>query len=221
MPFGLKRAPTTFQRMMDRILGDCCKYAAAYLDDVIIFSRDWNSHLKHIKDVFDRLSRAGLTVKRKKCQFAPIYLGHVVGCGLVRPETAKVEAIRDFKVPQTKKDVRAFLGLVGYYRKFIPNFAEISACLTDLTKNIAPARVRWQPQHQTAFNKLKLSLQKEPILVCPARLYQTISAPDRCLGQGNRSSSQPERQHRYRPPSRFLTIPKGNQVATPQQKRNV
>ena len=170
MPFGLKGAPTTFQRMMDRILGDCCKYAAAYLDDVIIFSRDWDSHLKHIRDVFDRLSRAGLTVKRKKCQFAMrecSYLGHIVGCGLVQPETAKVEAIRDFKVPQTKKDVRAFLGLVGYYRKFIPNFAEISACLTDLTKNIAPAKVRWQPQHQTAFNKLKLSLQKEPILVCP------------------------------------------------------
>ena len=94
-------------------------------------------------------------------------IGHIVGCGLVQPKTAKVEAIRDFKVPQTKKDVRAFLGLVGYYRKFIPNFAEISACLTDHTKNIAPARVRWQPQHQTAFNKLKLSLQKEPILVCP------------------------------------------------------
>ena len=84
MPFGLQGAPATFQRMMDIILNDAGDYAAAYLDDIVIYSTNWDDHLRHVTDVLRRLQTAGLTVKPQKCQFAMsrcAYLGHVVGDG--------------------------------------------------------------------------------------------------------------------------------------------
>ena len=120
MPFGLHGAPATFQRMMDQLLVDC---AAAYLDDVVIHSTTWEDHIRHISDVLQKLRRTGLTIRPKKCQFGMdscSYLGHVVGNGQVRPEETKLHAVREFPTPTTKKRVRAFLGLTGYYRKFMP-----------------------------------------------------------------------------------------------------
>lgn len=177
-----------FQRLMDRVLNGCHEYAAAYLDDIVIFSKSWKDHLNHIRDVFDKLAAARLTVKRKKCQFAMAecsYLGHVVGKGTVKPETGKIKVAQNFLVPKTKKDVRAFLGLVGYYRQFIPNFAEKSACLSDLLKNRAPNKVLWRPEHQKAFESLKKSLQLEPILRCPdysKTFWLQTDASDRGVG---------------------------------------
>ena len=118
MPFRLKGAPTTFQRLMDQVLGDCYGYASTYLDDIVIYSHSWQEHLEHITEVFRRLHQAGLTVKLKKCQFGMAqrsYLGHVVGKGKIQPEEGKIEAVQNFAVPKTKKDLRAFLGLIGYY----------------------------------------------------------------------------------------------------------
>ena len=170
MPFGLKGAPTTFQRLMDRVLHGYHSFATAYLDDVVIFSSTWESHLKHLKQVFKRLKDAGLTAKRRKCQFGTTscsYLGHVVGKGEIRPEQCKIQAVQDFNIPKTKKDVRAFLGMVGYYRRFIGEFARKSACLSDLTKKDAPNKVLWTMEHQKAFQDLKSSLLEEPVLKCP------------------------------------------------------
>ena len=133
MPFSLKGSPSTFQKLMDRVLNICHKYAASYLDDIVTFSKSWKDHLIHIRDVFNRLVTAGF----EKCQFAMaecLYLGHVVGKGKVKLEKRKIKAAQNFLVPKTKKDVRAFLGLVGYYRRFIPNFSEKSACHSDLTE---------------------------------------------------------------------------------------
>ena len=124
MPFGLHSAPAMFQRMMDQVLAGCTGYTAAYLDDVVIYSTDWQEHICHITDVLQRLRKAGLTIRLKKCQFGMnhcSYLGHIVGNGEVRQEESKLQAVRDFPTPTTKKRVRAFLGLTGYYRKFIPN----------------------------------------------------------------------------------------------------
>ena len=151
MPFGLQGAPATFQRMMDRLLWDVPEFAAAYLDDLVIHSNTWKDHLQHIQLIFQKLQDAGLTIKPKKCQLAMTkcsYLGHIVGRGEVAPEKAKLQGVNYFPVPRTKKQVRAFLGLVGYYRKFVPNFATIAAPLTDLTRKNSPNNVKWSPRCQ-------------------------------------------------------------------------
>ena len=119
MPFGLSGAPATFQRMMDSLVCGLESFAAAYLDDLVIHSQSWVDHLQHIRHVLQRLREAGLTAKPAKCQFGMnrcVYLGHRVGGGLVQPEVGKLQAVQSFPVPTTKRQVRAFLGLVGYYR---------------------------------------------------------------------------------------------------------
>ena len=136
----------------------------------MIYSDSWEEHLLHIKKVFDRLKGAGLTAKPKKCQFGMkqcIYLGHVVGNGNIRPEQSKIEAVMTFQVPQTKKQVRAFLGVTGYYRKFIHNFATIAAPLSDLIRKNRPNRVEWTPACDKAFDDLKKQLCSDPVLKSP------------------------------------------------------
>jgi len=117
MPFGLCGAPVTFQRMMDKVTRGMNQYANAYLDDLIIFSKTWEDHLVHVRAVLDRLKEVGLTVKPSKCQLAMAectYLGHVVGNGVMKPERSKIQAITQFPQPETKKDVRSFLGLTAF-----------------------------------------------------------------------------------------------------------
>ena len=124
MPFGLKGAPATFQRLMDTVLQGFDSFSAAYLDDVIIYSNSWSDHLSYLQQVFDRIRKAKLTVKQRKCQFAMercYYLGHIVGSGQVQPDPSKLKAVKTFAIPKSKKEVRIFLGLTGYYRKFINN----------------------------------------------------------------------------------------------------
>ena len=170
MPFGLNGAPATFQRMMDRLLRGLGDFAAAYLDDLVVYSSTWEEHLGHIRTVFGRLRDAGLTAKPKKCQFGMsqcVYLGHVVGDGVVQPEQSKIEAVESFPVPRTKKQVHSFLGLTGYYRKFIPDYAAIATPLTDLTRKTAPTRVVWSADCDTAFKELKGLLCSCPVLKSP------------------------------------------------------
>ncbi|KAK7929500.1 hypothetical protein WMY93_005895 [Mugilogobius chulae] len=141
MPFGLQGAPATFQRLMDHVLRDVSQFSAAYLDDVVIYSRSWKEHLHHLQEVLKRIQAAGLTINPKKCAMAHReveYLGYTIGFGKIKPQVQKMEAICSFPVPTTKKKVRGFIGLVGWYRKFIPQFADRSAILNDLTKNSAP-----------------------------------------------------------------------------------
>ena len=169
-PFGLNGAPATFQRMMDVVLQDCTGYAAAYLDDVIIHSSNWEDHISHVTTVLLKLQSVGLTVKPRKCQIAMgkcTYLGHIVGNGEVKLEKTKVDAVRNYPTPAMKKQVRAFLGLTGYYRKFIPSYADLAASLTDLTKKKAPNRICWTPECETAFVALKEVLCAHPILRSP------------------------------------------------------
>ena len=170
MPFGLQGAPATFQRLMDQVLRGLDEFSSAYLDDVIVFSTTWDDHMKNLKEVLLRLREAGLSIKLKKCQFGMdhcTYLGHVVGSGEVHPEPTKIHAVRSFPVPQTKKQVRVFLGLTGYYRRFISNYASIAAPLTDLTRKAAPTRVVWTAKCVNAFQKLKESLCTAPVLQSP------------------------------------------------------
>ena len=158
MPFGLVGEPAIFQRMMNAILGHLTAYVAAYMDDVVIYSSTWQDHLQHIQQTLAQLGKAGLTVKLGKCRFGlqkcP-YLGHVVGRGQLKPIKAKIEAVAGFITPKKKKDVRSFLGLAGYYWKFIPGYSTIATPLTDLTRKELPDRVIWKEEQKQAFDTLK------------------------------------------------------------------
>ena len=169
MPFGLKGAPATFQRLMDRVLHGL-EFAGVYIDDLIIFSETLEEHLTHLKTILDKLKEAGLTAKATKCTFGAshcTYLGHIVGSGFVKPIESKTAAIESFKVPQTKKDLLTFLGMAGYYRRFIHDYSAIAAPLTDLTKKSQPSKISWTPECDTAFKELKKLLSSSPILRSP------------------------------------------------------
>ena len=188
MPFGLQGAPATFQRLMDKVVQGLEPFSAVYLDDLVIFSKTWEEHLQHVREVLQRLRSAGLTAKAKKCQFGMaqcVYLGHIVGSGLVRPDPVKIQAVKEFPVPHTKKQVRVFLGLAGYYRRFIPDYASIAAPLSDLTKKAAPTQVPWTANCEHAFQQLKQLLCATPVLqspdFCKPFVLQT-DASDRGVG---------------------------------------
>ena len=163
--------------MMD-ILLDGLDFAAAYLDDVIIHSCDWNDHLAHLSTVLQRLADAGLTIKPKKCQFGMSTCAYL-GNGEVCPDTSKVKAVEDFPVPKTKRQVRAFLGLTGYYRRFIPHYAQTAA---DLTKKDGLNRVIWTPACHRSFLELNHMLCSTPILQSPEFSRQFILQTDRGVG---------------------------------------
>ena len=120
-------------------------------------------------------------MKKSKCQWAQgtcTYLGHVVGRGKVQPEICKVEAVKDFRRPQTKIDVRAFLGFAGYYRKFIGDFAQKSLHLSDATKKSSPNRVTWTNQLEKEFQTLKTDLSRASVLTIPDMTSEFILQTD-------------------------------------------
>ena len=127
-------------------------------------------YVQHVDLVLNRLKEAGLTARPVKCLFAMrrcSYMGHVVRTGEVHMEQGKVEAVRGMKPPKTKKDVRTFLGLTGYYRWFIPNYASIATTLSDLTRKKQPNTVQWTPDAQVAFRQLKSILRVSSVLQTP------------------------------------------------------
>ena len=167
MPFGLTNAPATFQRMMGNLLKGI-KGCLVFIDDIIIFSDTWEQHQRILDEVFRRVRAAGLKIKRDKCQFAQEsvkFLGHIVSARGTEPDSSKVEAVRDFATPTSLTDVRAFLGLASYYRRFIKNFADIAAPLHDLTKG--GQEFSWTSAADQAFNDLKNRLCSAPILSLP------------------------------------------------------
>ncbi len=167
LPFGLFGAPATFQRLMDKILR---LHTAAYLDDIIIYSQDWQRHMVHLWEVLRALRGAGLTANPKKCAIGRVevrYLGFHLGHGQVRPQIDKTAAIAACPRPKTKKEVRQFLGLAGYYRRFIPDYSELTSPLTDLTKKEVPDTVPWTERCQQAFTQVKAALCGGPLLHSP------------------------------------------------------
>ncbi|KAL2103191.1 hypothetical protein ACEWY4_000059 [Coilia grayii] len=168
MPFGLRNAPATFQRLINYVLSGMTG-CEAYLDDVVVFSATWGQHLEQIKELFERLSRASLTVNLAKCEFAKAtvtYLGRVVGRGQVRPVSAKVEAICNFPVPSSRRELRRFLGMVGYYRGFCQNFATVVTPLTNLLST--KVHFQWNESSQQAFDSAKALLSSAPVLAAPS-----------------------------------------------------
>ena len=167
MPFGLTSAPLTFVRLMQQLLGDVGD-VYIYLDNIIIFSKSIQSHFRTLELVLTRLQQAGMKIKISKCQFLKKsleFLGHVVTSEGIKMQEGKIESIKRYPAPQNVKGVRRFLGMVGYYRPFIQNFASIARPLTDLLKN--DCTFRWSDEEQSAFENLKRRLTENPVLVYP------------------------------------------------------
>jgi hypothetical protein len=146
-------------------------FCLVYLDDIIIFSKTFEEHINHLRQVFNRIREANLTVKGSKSKFAQSatnYLGHVVDEYGVRPLPKKIKAVMDFPTPQSQVNIQQFLGLAGYYRKFIPNLAKMAAPLLELfVESNREGTWNWNEQCQSAFNKIKEALTHEPILRHP------------------------------------------------------
>lgn len=152
---------------MNRVVSGL-KGCAVYLDDLVIYSDTWHSHLQRIRALFDRLAEARLTINLAKCDFGKAtvtYLGRVVGQGRVAPVQAKVMAMAGYPQPMTKKELQRFLGLVGYYRSFCKNFSTIVFPLTELLK--AKVKFAWSSECQGAFDNVKSLLCSSPVLAAP------------------------------------------------------
>ena len=136
MPFGLCNAPTTFQRLMNTVLdGTLWKFTMDYIDDINIYSTSWEEHLKHVKEVLTRLRKAGLMINPNKCHFGTQelqFLGHIVGINGVKPDPEKIDKVKNYPTPKSISDVRRFMGLTSYYRKFIKDFSTVAKPLFDL-----------------------------------------------------------------------------------------
>ena len=162
--FGLAQAPAYFQLLMTKVLKGL-KFAITYLDDIIIFSQDELQHLEHLEIVFSCLQEAGLKMKHSKCDFFKSeihYLGHLISPEGISPLPNKLDSIGHMPVPNSVKEIKQFLGLTGYYRKFVPRFADISRPLTTLTKK--DAKFEWTSACQKSFELLKEALCGEPML---------------------------------------------------------
>ncbi|XP_073831437.1 uncharacterized protein [Musca autumnalis] len=169
MPFGLHSAPATFQRALDTVIGaDMEPHAFAYLDDIIVIGRTLEEHLANLREVFRRLREVNLRINPEKCEFfkkETKYLGHVVSAQGIHTDPDKVAAIRELPAPTTLKELRRFLGVVSWYRRFVPEFATIAYPLTSMLKK--GKHWRWTEDQQTVFEILKIRLTEAPVLACP------------------------------------------------------
>ncbi|GFV98969.1 retrovirus-related Pol polyprotein from transposon 297 [Trichonephila clavipes] len=171
MSFGLKNAPYFFSKLMAELLNGLEDFVVPYLDDIAIFSDTWESHLKHVETVLQRIKKAKLTIKPSKCKFSKQkvkFLGHIVGQGFRTPSEIKVQVVLEFPTPRTKTQIRTFLGLAGYYQKYINLFSVIAAPLTDALKGRAKkGEIPWTTECENAFRELKGKLIDKPVLYAP------------------------------------------------------
>lgn len=200
MPFGLKNAPSTFQRVMDNILKDLIgKVCLVYLDDIIIYSTSLQEHLEGITQVFRRLREANFKIQMDKCEFLRkeiSFLGHIINSEGIKPNPAKIDAIKNFPLPKTRTEIKAFLGLVGYYRKFIKDLAKLTKPLTQCLKKGATIQI--DQKYSEAFETCKNLLMNDPILQHPdftKPFILTTDASNIALGavlsQGNIGRDKP------------------------------
>ncbi|KAL5516149.1 hypothetical protein EMCRGX_G001420 [Ephydatia muelleri] len=215
MPFGLTNAPATFQRLMEEVLsGLHWTTCLVYLNDILIFSATIEDHLVRLRDVLDRLKNAGLKIKPSKCHLmrkSIKYLGHVVSEHGIKTDPEKTRCVADWPTPSNAHELRQFLGLAGYYRRFVKNFAVIAAPLFHLTEN--HQAWNWTLQCNAAFFKLKESLVTSPVLAYPvfsigfvvdtdasgeglgAVLSQNIEGHDHVISYASRTLNKAERKY--------------------------
>lgn len=169
MPFGLTSAPNTFQSLMEKILRPMLgKSVFVYLDDILIIGKTFEEHQRNLKLVLEKLYDAGLAINWEKSSFLKShveYLGFVVGQGEITVSPKKVEAIKDFPAPIDVKGIRSFLGMSGWYRRFIPKYSDLAQPLTQLLQK--KTKFHWGPEQQKSFDTIKDLLCQHPIVHCP------------------------------------------------------
>lgn len=169
MPFGLKNSPSTFQRMMDNALRDLIgEVCFVYLDDVVVYGKTLTEHNKNLHRFLQRIRETRLKLQPDKCEYLKPelqYLGHIITEDGVKPNPEKCKSVKEFPRPKNAKSIKQFLGLSGYYRKFIKDYSKKSKPLTQLLKK--DEIWKWGPEQEKAFVTLKEELCKEPILAFP------------------------------------------------------
>lgn len=169
MPFSLSRAPGTFQGVIYKVLGPLLRHGVlAFMDDILVHTATLDEHIRRLREVFRLLRDNELVIKRSKCAFAQPkieYLGHVISVDGVATDPAKIEAVQTWPTPTSVRAVRGFLGLTGYYQKFIQHYGVISRPLTDLLKK--GTVFQWTPHAETTFQLLKKAMMAAPVLVVP------------------------------------------------------
>ncbi|GFX33571.1 retrovirus-related Pol polyprotein from transposon 412 [Trichonephila clavipes] len=215
MPFGLCNAPATFERLMETVLkGLTFEACLIYLDDVIIGGRTFEEHLQNIRKVLSKLSDANLKLNPSKCKFFQKevnYLGHVISAEVVRTDPEKVSAVKNWKRPENLRELRSFLGLCTYYRKFVKGFSNIARPLHRLTES--KQKFQWTKECEDSFLQLKEALTSSPILIYPqpdkpfildtdasnesvgAVLSQEIDGQERVVAYWSKCLSKPERNY--------------------------
>uniref|UniRef100_A0A3P9HPM7 Gypsy retrotransposon integrase-like protein 1 n=1 Tax=Oryzias latipes TaxID=8090 RepID=A0A3P9HPM7_ORYLA len=180
MPFGLTNAPAIFQNLVNDVLRDFLnRFVFVYLDDILIYSRNQEQHVYHVRQVLSRLLENQLYVKAEKCEFhVPIisFLGFIIDSGNIRPDPAKITAVTSWEPPKSRKQLQRFLGFANFYRHFIRNYRSIATPLTQLTSINVP--FIWTPEAHSAFNKLKNLFTTAPILIQPDPCRQFIVEVD-------------------------------------------
>ena len=213
MTFGLCNAGASYQRMMDMVLsGLSPTRALAYVDDIVVFSRTFEEHLCSLQEVFDRLRNANISLKLSKCVFAASqvdYLGFVLSEKGVQPQDRLTEAVVNFATPKNKKDIKRFLGLAGFYRDFIPDFAEIASPLNRLTRD--QVAFEWSPVCESAFNSLKSALVSSPVLAFPQTNQDFLVEVDASMNSVGGVLSQRQADGEVHPVAYFSTALKDNQ----------
>ena len=169
MSFGLTNAPATFMRLMNSIFHEYLdKFVIIYIDDILVYSKTEEEHAEHLRLVLTKLRDHRLYAKFSKCEFwlkELIFLGHVVSAAGVAVIPDKIQSILDWPTPKSVKDIRSFLGLAGYYRRFIEGFSKIAKALTDLLKK--DKKFVWTDKAEESFQTLKVKLTTTPVLVLP------------------------------------------------------
>ena len=192
MGMGLRNARATFQALMDLVVSGLQGVELyVYLDDIIVFAADLEEHGKRFRRLMKKLDQANLTIERSKYQFLQkedSFLGHIAGNGKIRPDPKKIEAVRNFPVPTSKKKIKQFLDLAGYYRRFVKDFAKIAWLLSKILRdrdNKIKQEFEWKEEQQLAFDKLREALCNEPVLMAPDMTKEfivTTDASDFALG---------------------------------------
>ena len=181
MPFGLKNAPATFQRLINFVLRDYInKICLVYLDDIIILGTSLQEHIENIRKVFSKLKEHNLKIQIDKSEFLKkevAYLGHIVSSEGVKPNPSKIQAVKEFPIPKTPKEIKTYLGLLGYYRKFIPDFAKLTKPMTKCLKKGNKVDIK-NVEYQDSFEKSKNLLINAPILQYPDFTKQFIITTD-------------------------------------------
>lgn len=182
MPFGLTNAPATFQGLMNTIFAHLIKKCVlVFVDDILIYSQTLEDHVSHLREVFQLLQQHELYVKASKCSFAKShleYLRHIIGVAGVSTDLGKVKAVQDWLVPKNLRQLRGFLGLVGYYRKFIQGYGLMTNPLTKFLKK--DVKYVWSPLAQEAFDSVKQALTQAPVLRLPDFTQQFVVQTDAC-----------------------------------------